>query len=521
MLAEQPVLVHFEGIQKSFGGQVVLEGVSGEICQGEVILLRGENGSGKTTLLNILTGCLEPEAGTIEFSSCLVLKEKTFRFPRAWYRDLNPFQRFTPENVARLGIGRTWQDVRLFQSLDLADNIAAASSNSDDSPWAALAHHSRNQETDRVNRLAASDTLAALGLVGRDGSSGDRISLGQSKRVAMARALQAKAKILFLDEPLSGLDADGIRDVIAYLRGLVSEHALTLIIIEHVLNIRHLLDLVTSVWTLENGGLIVSDASALASGLPQIQTDSPLCSLIKQAVGSAVPTTTQSLADGANLTTFWLAGSEPARASSLVLQIRGICMERGSRKLFCSRSAYSDGLTFELQQRTLNLLEAPNGWGKSSLADVLSGRSRISSGEIRYGRGPIAANAWTRAQSGILVLPSSNTLFPSLSIEETLKLMNQSSTNTAALREATRKRVGALSGGERQRLALEVFCSLPGSLFVFDEPLAQLDGAHSRHYAERMLSIALNHTVLVLNPGTTLNSKNSTPQPVAGVMLSS
>ena len=167
---DRSVLLRFKNLRKSFGGHNVLDGISGEIHRGDIILLRGDNGSGKTTLLNILTGCLEPDSGTIEITSPgpvdsnrqSKIENQKFNFPRSRWEDLNPFQRFTPERVARLGIGRTWQDVRLFGSLDLADNIAAAAPDGSDSPWAALGQPRRTSQSNRLHRQTAANTLAEL-----------------------------------------------------------------------------------------------------------------------------------------------------------------------------------------------------------------------------------------------------------------------------------------------------------------------------------------------------------------------
>jgi len=114
-------LLRIKGLCKAFGGQVVLDGVSLELRRGEVALLRGDNGSGKTTLLNILTGNLEPDAGTIQlFTNGMA---ENFHFPRRWWQHLNPFDHFSPERVAGEGVGRTWQDIRLFSEQSLCDNI--------------------------------------------------------------------------------------------------------------------------------------------------------------------------------------------------------------------------------------------------------------------------------------------------------------------------------------------------------------------------------------------------------------
>jgi len=97
------------------------------------------------------------------------------------------------------------------------------------------------------------DLLMKLGLKDREASSADKISLGQTKRVAIARAVRAGARILFLDEPLSGLDEEGIEEVLALLSSLVQRERLTLVIVEHAFNISRILNLAHTVWTLSDG----------------------------------------------------------------------------------------------------------------------------------------------------------------------------------------------------------------------------------------------------------------------------
>ena len=219
---ESPVLLRALGLSKAFGGQVVLDNVGLELRQGEVVLLRGENGSGKTTLLNILTGNLEPDAGEIHYLADG--SPRSYRFPRRWWQELNPFDHFTPEFVAREGIGRTWQDVRLFGSQTLRDNLAVATpGHPGENPLLALfAPHCAAGREAEINQTADA-MLARLGLAGREDSSADKISLGQSKRIAIARAVLTDAKILFLDEPLAGLDRQGIDDLLALLQYLLNK----------------------------------------------------------------------------------------------------------------------------------------------------------------------------------------------------------------------------------------------------------------------------------------------------------
>jgi ABC-type branched-subunit amino acid transport system ATPase component len=191
------VLLQIEGLYKSFGGQPVLRNASVTLNRGEVVLLRGENGSGKTTLLNILTGNLMPDRGSIRlFTSETPI---SFQFPQAWWQSLSPFNPFCPEGLANLGLSRTWQDPRLFSTETLQDNVAIATPNQlGEQPQWAIFKPREVQHQERLNVKEARMRLAQLGLQGREKSSADRISLGQSKRVMMARTLQTGAQILLL-----------------------------------------------------------------------------------------------------------------------------------------------------------------------------------------------------------------------------------------------------------------------------------------------------------------------------------
>ncbi len=110
--SEAEVVLRATDIRRSFGGTVVLDRVSAELRRGEVVLLRGDNGSGKTTLLNILTGSLTPDSGTIDVM--LPSGHEHFSFPKRWTQVLNLADNFTPERVAKSGVSRTWQEIRLF-----------------------------------------------------------------------------------------------------------------------------------------------------------------------------------------------------------------------------------------------------------------------------------------------------------------------------------------------------------------------------------------------------------------------
>jgi branched-chain amino acid transport system ATP-binding protein len=476
MEQEQPVLLRADELHKSFGGQAVLDGISVELRRGEVVLLRGANGSGKTTLLNILTGNLEPETGTIHLSTDWT--EETLRFPRTLWQELNPFNSFTPERVARAGVGRTWQDIRLFSTQSLRDNIAAAAPDQlgENPVWTLLRRPAMCRE-ERQHRKAAIDSLENLGLAGRDTSSADKISLGQAKRVSIARAVHAGARVLLLDEPLAGLDESGISGVMQLLKRLVRESGLTLVLVEHVLNIPYVLELASKVWTLEEGRLTVEDPEEAPRSVERSQHED-FQTWIRTLACPDGEITNQSLAGGAVLSTF---ASTNAQSNEVVLDIEDLVVYRNRRLVIGEETENGtvQGITFIVRRGQVAVLQAPNGWGKTTLLEVIAGMLSAARGTIRLKGQPVQdVPAWERDVS---LLQARDHSFPTLTVQEALQLAKVDPT-PAYVKPLVNKRVADLSGGERQKVALA--CTIGGathSLNMLDEPFSALDASSLRH----------------------------------------
>lgn len=470
----QPLL-RAKGLRKSFGGKVILDGVGLELLQGEVVLLRGENGSGKTTLLNILTGNLKPDSGEIRYGAGD--PSRVYRFPRHWWQEFNPRDQFRPEFVARQGMGRTWQDIRLFRSLVLRDNIAVAKPGQPgESPVLALLTPNRTRKFEARVRAGADFLLATLGLTGRESSSADKVSLGQTKRVGIARAVATEAHVLFLDEPISGLDRQGIADVLVLLKSLVRDRHLTLVIVEHVFNQLQLRGIVTTDWLLENGKLRCS-GETVGSSFPESGLRNPnlaarptwfplLCGEDADAVDELLPR-------GASLTSIHLPGRSRHDATP-VLEIRNLIVRRGKRIVIgLSDDGEPIGLSLTLQEGEIALLQAPNGWGKSTLIAALCGLVDIAQGEIILLGHPIQnLPSWERVRKGLRALPSDQHTFSNLTVREMLSLAG-SSERIAELASLADRVCSSLSGGERQRVALAA--ASHRHIQLLDEPFAALD----------------------------------------------
>jgi ABC-type branched-subunit amino acid transport system ATPase component len=200
-------------VWKSFGDVTVLGGVSFGVAADRITALLGSNGAGKTTIFNLISGFLRPDRGSITLYD-------------------RPVSHAPPYRVARMGIGRLFQDVRVFGELTVLDNLLLGLSLPGESstgtllaPWRGFAAQSRARATAR-------DTLERVGLDVILSRRASDLSYGQQKRLALGRALMSSPRLLLLDEPTSGLDPMGVLQFVELIRGLRSTQ-LTLLVIEH------------------------------------------------------------------------------------------------------------------------------------------------------------------------------------------------------------------------------------------------------------------------------------------------
>jgi ABC-type multidrug transport system ATPase subunit len=303
--------------------------------------------------------------------------------------------------------------------------------------------------------------------------------------------VQAGAKILCLDEPLAGLDEDGIREVMGMLQKLAQEEQVTLVIVEHVLNIPHVLGLATTVWTLEDGKILVasmqlqsqrSDLGGISQWLSELEGE-----VIRHDLpGNAV------------LRIVRLPG---IRIGEVVLSVRNLVVYRGKRSTMGGYGEEGEGLSFEIRQGELVILEAPNGWGKTTLLEALMGLVPIFKGIVKLENQDIQDLAsWKRAVLGIAFLQSRNNLFNTLTVKELLRL-NQVNSIPTKIQNFVGKHATDLSGGERQRLMIScIFDSKPFKLALLDEPFLALDGGGATLVREFILEGLTKASLLLAIP---------------------
>ncbi len=498
--AESRPALSISNLTKSYGGQVVLDDLSVGLQQGEIVLLRGDNGAGKTTLINILTGNLEPDAGEIDIA--VDQSTESFRFPRKWWSSLNPFQHFTPERLAKAGVARMWQDVRLLPSLDLSDNVAVASPEQigENPLWAFLKPNAWRRQERSISQ-ATQLVLADLGIAELSNKSPDELSLGQSKRVAIARAVQSGARILFLDEPLSGLDARGMHEVLSLLESLSSSGKITIVIIEHIFNISHIMKIATKVWTLREGKIFTERPEDVRR---ERSCDTDFQHIIDRLAGDAGAVVNLPLVNGATLTQV-----APAHVQDLdiIFEVQDLVVHRG-RRLVIGEIADDGirGLSFKIARGQIAILHAPNGWGKTTLLEAIAGLLPVSSGKILVNNRPVdKMRPWQRSSAGLSLLRARDNFFATLTVKESLEIANNS--DTESLSCFHKKRVSDLSGGERQRvLTNSVLGNRHLTIGLLDEPFSALDPKRVEELTETIMAKLDLAGILIAIPSTVTGS---------------
>ena len=212
-------LLSVRDISVRFGGIVALDGVSFEVAPGQICGLIGPNGAGKTTLFNCLSRLYRAERGSIEFEG-----KPLFEVPR--------------HAIAALGIGRTFQNLALFRSMSVLENVLIGSHCR--SRGGFLANALRlplvGEEEKRV-RARAEALIEELGLRGVAATPVSALPFGTQKRVELARALASEPKLLLLDEPASGLNHEEVDRLREQIQGLRDRRGITVLLVEHHMNL--------------------------------------------------------------------------------------------------------------------------------------------------------------------------------------------------------------------------------------------------------------------------------------------
>jgi branched-chain amino acid transport system ATP-binding protein len=195
-------LLSVRNVTRRFGGIVAIDDVSLDVEQGQIVGLIGPNGAGKTTLFNVVTRLYKPDAGELEFDGKSLL-------------------RTPPHRIVRRGIARTFQNVELFRTMTVLDNVLVG------------AHTRTKPFAGDAPRARALEVLDYVGIAGVANRPVAGLPFGTLKRVELARALVAKPRLLLLDEPAGGLNHEEVSALGAFIKQLRGDFKLTVLLVEH------------------------------------------------------------------------------------------------------------------------------------------------------------------------------------------------------------------------------------------------------------------------------------------------
>lgn len=211
-------VLELKDVTKSFGGLVAVDSASLAFSKGKITGLIGPNGAGKTTIFNLITGFLKPDAGTIHFNGYTI-------------NGLPPFK------IAQLGIGRLFQDVRVFDKLTALENVLLAKKEQPgENPLVSLFRRKTALDVEKKNMDEARRWLEFVELEEKEDSLAENLSYGQQKLLAIARLLAGGFEVLLLDEPTAGINPQMVKSVLDVIRRLAGEGK-TVVVIEHNMSV--------------------------------------------------------------------------------------------------------------------------------------------------------------------------------------------------------------------------------------------------------------------------------------------
>jgi branched-chain amino acid transport system ATP-binding protein len=258
LTGDDSMLVTARNVTKRFGGLLAVNDVNFDIPRGSIVSLIGPNGAGKTTFFNMITGYYVPTTGEIIFDGKSIVTRRRNRI-----RSLKPHQ------VTALGIGRTFQNIRLFGTMSALDNVLVGHNVHLKSHWWDSVF--RTPGMLREERSSTTEGMALLKLVDLDKRSetwARNLPYGDQRRLEIARALATRPKLLLLDEPTAGMNSSETRQMTDFIRRLRAELGLTVLLIEH--DMRVVMGISDRVTVLDHGEVIAEGAPAEVRANPKV-----------------------------------------------------------------------------------------------------------------------------------------------------------------------------------------------------------------------------------------------------------
>lgn len=265
-------VLEMENLTMQFGGVVAVNDLSLEVHEGEIVSLIGPNGAGKTTAFNVITGVYAPTNGSVSFNENKIVEN----FPRGKMKKMyagtnnGKFKNHlepTPDKITKLGIARTFQNIRLWKSQTVFTNVLIAkhlrrSSN----VFSATFRLNRREEAQQ--RKETEELLKILGLYEVRNELCTSLPYGLQRRLEIARALATNPTLLLLDEPAAGMNPQETAELTDFIRRIRDEFHLTVFMIEHHMDL--VMDISDRIYVLNFGALIASGTPEEIQNNPEV-----------------------------------------------------------------------------------------------------------------------------------------------------------------------------------------------------------------------------------------------------------
>ena len=265
-------ILRVENVTMQFGGVVAVDNLSFEVNDDEIVSIIGPNGAGKTTVFNAITGVYEPTNGRIEYCGKTMLENFPKKKMKKLYKSENQglYTKTivkTPDEITKLNIARTFQNIRLFKTMTVFENVLVAKHLRRTSNIF-TATFMLNAKEEKKMREECEALLKLVGLEDEKNENATSLPYGKQRKLEIARALATSPKLLLLDEPAAGMnpqETDELTEFIKYVRDTFN---VTILMIEHHMNL--VMDISDRVYVINFGKLIAEGTPAEVQANPDV-----------------------------------------------------------------------------------------------------------------------------------------------------------------------------------------------------------------------------------------------------------
>ena len=257
-MSETKNVLRVENVTMQFGGVVAVDDLSMEVNEGEIVALIGPNGAGKTTAFNVITGVYAPTNGQVLFDGKKVVENHPRGKMRRQYKgkhlgDYKSVLEPTPDKLTRMGMARTFQNIRLWKSMTVFDNVLIAKHlrRSSNMFTAMFRLNAREEGRQRAEVL---ELLRVVGLEDVKDELATSLPYGKQRRLEIARALATDPKLLLLDEPAAGMNPQETLELAEFIREIREKFHKTILLIEHHMDL--VMGIADRIYVLDFGELI-------------------------------------------------------------------------------------------------------------------------------------------------------------------------------------------------------------------------------------------------------------------------